>query len=123
MGNPSLPLPIIITLAFGDSESFVVASIPFSCKIFEVKEALNILLAVAFPSASILCLSASCFAFSNLNSYSNASCSCLNFLSIASFMATGRVTSNQNCVNLNMLLINILYSFLSNFNLNCITFC
>ena len=56
MGNPSLPLPIIITLAFADSESLVVASIPFSCKILAVKEALNILLAVAFPSASILVL-------------------------------------------------------------------
>ena len=81
---PESPLPITITFEFGDSDNFIVASIPFSCNILLVKDALNILFAVALPSASILCLSASCFDLAILNSYSNASCSCLSFLSIAS---------------------------------------
>ena len=90
---PSSPLPITITLAFGDSDNLIVASIPFSFKILSVRDALRILLALALPSASILCLSASCLAFSSLNSYSNASCSWLSFLSIAAFIEPGRVTS------------------------------
>ena len=87
IGKPSLPDPIITVLVFGDSESFKVASIPLSFKIFDVNELFNILLALALPSASILNFSASCLAFSNLNTYSKASCSWVNFLSIAALIS------------------------------------
>ena len=52
MGIPLSPLPITITFEFGDSDNLMVASIPFSCNILSVKEALKMRLAVAFPSAS-----------------------------------------------------------------------
>ena len=96
IGIPSSPLPITITLAFGEVESSLVASIPFSLRIILVIEALNIRFAAALPSASILCFSASCLAFSIRNSYSKASCSWIYFLSIPSFMAKGRETSLTN---------------------------
>jgi len=75
IGIPSSPEPITITLALGDSDNFNVASIPFSLRILSVNEALKILFAIALPSASILCLSASCSALTSLNSYSKDSCS------------------------------------------------
>ena len=53
IGNPPSPLPITITFALGDSDNLSVASIPFSCRILSVSDALKIRLAVAFPSASI----------------------------------------------------------------------
>ena len=93
IGNPFSPEPTTITLALGDSASFNVASIPFSWRILSVNEALRILFAIALPSASILCLSASCSAFTSLNSYSKASCSWTSFLSIPSLIAVGSVTS------------------------------
>jgi hypothetical protein len=71
---PFSPPPITITLELGDLASSKVASIPFSVKILSVKDALRILLATAFPSASILCLSASLEALVRRNSYSNDSC-------------------------------------------------
>ena len=58
-----------------------------------VKDAAKILLASALPLASILCFSASFAAVTSLNSYSNDCCSCCNFLSIASLIVGGRVTS------------------------------
>ena len=93
IGRPFSPEPITITLELLDSDSFKVASIPFSWRILSVNEALKILFALALPSASILCLSASCSALTSLNSYSRASCSCTSFLSIPSLIAVGRVTS------------------------------
>ena len=92
IGIPSSPEPITITLALGDSDNFNVASIPFYLRILSVNEALKILFAIALPSASILCLSASCSALTSLNSYSKDSCSWTNFLSIPSLIAVGNVT-------------------------------
>ena len=77
-GRPSSPEPTITIFEFGDSDSFKVASIPLSLKILEVNELFRILFALALPSASIFNFSASCLAFSNLKTYSNASCSCVN---------------------------------------------
>ena len=90
---PSSPDPITTTLEFGDSANLFVASIPLSFKILSVSEALKILLASAFPCASIRWRSASFWAVTNLNSYSKDSCSCFSFLSIACFMVGGSVTS------------------------------
>ena len=84
IGSPDSPDPITITLLLFDSESLIVASIPLSFRILVVNDELNILFASALPWASILTLSASFLALSNLNSYSKDSCSCLSFLSIAS---------------------------------------
>ena len=81
---------------FGDSESFNVASIPLSFRILAVKELFKVLFALALPSASILSFSASCLAFSNLKTYSKASCSCVSFLSIAALIFGGKVTSLTN---------------------------
>ena len=53
IGNPPSPLPITITFELGDSDNLSVASIPFSCRILSVSDALKIRLAVALPSASI----------------------------------------------------------------------
>ena len=63
---------------------------------FGVNEAANILFASALPRASILCFSASFAAVTSLNSYSKDSCSCFNFLSIASLIEGGSVTSLTN---------------------------
>ena len=90
---PFSPDPTTTTFEFGDSANLRVASIPLSLKILLVKELFKILLALALPSASILNFSASCLAFSNLKTYSKASCSCVSFLSIAAYILAGRVTS------------------------------
>ena len=92
-GNPSSPLPTTTTLELLDSANFKVASIPLSLRIFGVKDAAKILFASALPRASILCFSASLEAVTSLNSYSRDSCSCFNFLSIASLIEGGSVTS------------------------------
>ena len=59
IGNPLSPEPITIILLFGDSASLIVASIPLSCNILSVNEALSILFDSALPSASIITFSAS----------------------------------------------------------------
>ena len=67
-GIPSL-FPTTTTLELFDLANSRVASIPFSLKILSVRDALNILLASAFPSASILTFWASFWAFWSLNSW------------------------------------------------------
>ena len=92
-GRPSSPEPTTTTLALGDCDNFNVASIPLSCNILSVSDALKIRFASALPWASIRCRSASFCARSNLNSYSNDACSSFNLRSMASLIVGGKVTS------------------------------
>ena len=84
------------TFAFGDFEISWVASIPFHFNSWGVIVLVIIFWNSEIPFASISFLSASFLALSILISYSNDSCSCFNFCSIAVLSVWGRVTSLIN---------------------------